>query len=98
MRSSSPYLFYAECPNCRHPIGAPFNRLGGPQYKEHSCGQRFSPKRVRFLVAASGMSYLAYCFDQGEAVEPVFESWVRYWHESLCVTVGVEPNRGNLVA
>lgn len=95
MPDTSTYLFYADCPNCGQAIRAPFNRLGGPQYKEHVCGHG---RRVRFLVAASGISYLAYTFDQGEQVEPVFARWVAYWHESLSHTVGLEPTRGFLVA
>lgn len=80
----SPSLFYLDgCPRCGARMFAPFNRLGGPQYAEHFCGQDFRPHKTRFLVTASGTGYVAYEFQPGERVEPVFERWITYWRNTL---------------
>ena len=65
----------------------PFNLFGGPQVSEHHCGPGHYPRRVRYMVAASGTGYMAYEFPPEERVETRFTLWISYW--SHCILPGL---------
>jgi len=66
--------------------------MAGPQVSEHHCGKAFWPRRVRYIVAASGVGYMAHAFVEDERVEGRFAAWVAYW--TAHIQPGVRRNMG----
>ncbi|NIV53588.1 MAG: hypothetical protein GWN53_17245 [Gammaproteobacteria bacterium] len=85
-------LYYVKCPRCRDSLGPPFNRLGGPQYYEHRCGDGHRPRMARFLVAASGTGYVSYELDKGERAEAVYVRMIDYWEREIRETIPLTRN------